>query len=136
MALQHTFKSARRRYWRAFITTMIVYLVVTLAGKFLLNTFETEPKWLQVTAALACSVPLIIFLIVQLRYFFETDEYNRQMQLMGFAYGAAVTVSLIFVFGFLQLFDAIGSVEVFWFGPFFLVAYGISTYLLGGRDCL
>lgn len=133
---QHTFKDAKRRYWMAFVPTMAIYLLATLGGAFFLNTYEIQPKWMQVTVALACAAPMVVFLIVQLRYFFETDEYNRQIQLKGFAYGAAITVGLIFVFGFLQLFHAIETIEIFWFGPFFFIAYGISTYALGGRQCL
>ena len=42
----------------------------------------------------------------------------------------------IFLIGFLQMFHVIDRVEVFWFGPAFFIAYGISTYLLGGRQLL
>lgn len=134
--VQQTYKSASKRYWRAFVPLMIIYLAVTLAGSFYLNTFEIEPTWLQATVAIACTLPMILFLGIQIRYFLETDEYNRLIQLKGFAIGAAVTVSGIFLLGFLQMFHVIGYVEVFWFGPFFFVAYGISTFLLGGRQCL
>lgn len=133
---QHTFKSATRRYWRAFVPVMALYLIVILAGSYYLKTLEVEPLWLKTSIALGSAIPMILFLFVQLRYFEETDEYNRALQFKGFAYGAAVTVSAIFVAGFLQMFDVIANVEVFWFGPFFFIAYGISTYLLGGRQCL
>ena len=96
---QHTFKSAYKRYWRAFIPLMIVYLAITLGGSFYLNTFETEPVWLQVTVAIACTIPMILFLYIQIRYFLETDEYNRLVQLKGFAIGAGITMSGIFLFG-------------------------------------
>lgn len=133
---QPSYKTARRRYWRAFIPLMIVYMLITIAGSYYLNTFEVEPTWLQALIAVLCALPIILFLFVQIRYFLETDEYNRLIQLKGFAIGAAITVSGIFVLGFLQLFEAIGTIEVFWFGPFFFIAYGISTYMLGGRECL
>ncbi len=133
---QQTFKSASKRYWRAFIPTMIVYLIATLAGSYYLNTFEVEPTWLQATIAVACTLPMVLFLYIQVRYFLETDEYNRSIQLKGFAIGAAITVSAIFLIGFLQMFHVLDRVEVFWFGPAFFVAYGLSTYCLGGRQLL
>ena len=133
---QQTYKSASRRYWRAFIPIMAIYLLATLAGTYYLNTFETEPVILQVAIAIACTLPIIGFLIIMIRYFLETDEYNRLIQLKGFSIGSAVTLSGIFLFGFLQMFDVIGYVEVFWFGPFAFIAYGVATYLLGGRQCL
>ena len=79
---------------------------------------------------------MLLFLFIQIRYFLETDEYNQIIQLKGFAIGAAITMGAIFLVGFLQMFHVLGHVEVFWFGPAFFVAYGISTYLLGGRHLL
>jgi len=133
---QQTYKSAKKRYWRAFVPIMILYLIATLAGSAFLQTFDVEPTWLQATIALACTLPMVYYLFVQIRYFLETDEYDRLIQLKGFAIGAAITVSVIFLFGFLQMFHVIDRIEVFWFGPAFFVAYGLSTYALGGRQCL
>ena len=81
---QQTFKSASRRYWRAFVPIMIVYLIATLAGSFYLKTFEVEPVWLQATVAVACTsadVPLLIH--PESATFLETDEYNQIIQLKG-----------------------------------------------------
>nr|WP_070960653.1 hypothetical protein [Hyphomonas sp. Mor2] len=130
---QQTFKSAYKRYWRAFVPIMAVYLIAILAGSFYLKTFEVEPVWLQATVAVASTLPMLLFLFIQIRYFLETDEYNRLVQLKGFAIGSAITVGAIFLFGFLQMFHVIDRVEVFWFGPAFFVAYGLSTAALGGR---
>ncbi len=113
---QQTFKSASKRYWRAFVPIMLVYLVATLAGSFYLKTFEVEPVWLQATVAVACTLPMLLFLFIQIRYFLETDEYNQMIQLKGFAIGSAITVGAIFLIGFLQMYHVINQVEVFWFG--------------------
>lgn len=130
---RQTFKSAYRRYWRAFVPLMILYLAITLGGSFYLKSFETEPVWLQASIAIACTIPMVLFLFIQIRYFLETDEYTRLVQLKGFAIGSGVTVSGIFLLGFLQMFHVLDRIEVFWFGPFFFVAYGLSTAALGGR---
>ncbi|MEM1036676.1 MAG: hypothetical protein AAGI14_07940 [Pseudomonadota bacterium] len=133
---QHTYKSARRRYVRVFWPLMAIYTVIVLAGSFYLASLETQPVWLQVALAVASAVPVVAVLFVMLRYFAETDEYSRLLQYKAFAYGAVFTVSAIMLVGFLQLFDVIGSVQVFWFGPAFFLAYGLTYRFLGGKECL
>ena len=132
---QQTFKSAKRRYQRVFWPLMIVYTLIVIGGSIGLALLETEPVWLQATLAIACAAPVIATLLVMMRYTEETDEYRRLVQLKAFAWGGIVTTSLIFIVGFLQLFDVVGHFEVFWFGPLFFLAYGISTHLIGGRQC-
>ncbi|MEL7231042.1 MAG: hypothetical protein AAGJ85_00855 [Pseudomonadota bacterium] len=133
---QQTYKSARRRYVRVFWPLMAIYTVIVLTGSFYLASLETEPLWLQISLAVASAVPVIAVLFVMLRYFAETDEYSRLLQYKAFAYGAVFTVSAIILVGFLQLFDVIGSVQVFWLGPGFFVAYGISHRVMGGGECV
>lgn len=132
---QQTFKSAKRRYHRVFWPLMIVYTLIVIGGSWGLNQMDPEPKWLQATLAVACATPVIGTLLVMIRYAEETDEYSRLVQLKGFAWGGIVTISIIFLIGFLQLFHVVELVEVFWFGPLFFIAYGISTFLIGGRQC-
>ena len=133
---QQTFKSAKRRYHRVFWPLMAVYTVTVIAGSFMLNQMDPEPKWLQASLAIACALPVIATLLVMMRYALETDEYTRLIQLKGFAWGGIVTISVVFTIGFLQLFHVIETFEIFWFGPFFFIAYGISTFILnGGKKC-
>ena len=133
---QQTFKSAKRRYHRVFWPLMAIYTVIVIAGSFGLNQLDPEPKWLQTTLAVACALPVIATLLIMMRYAHETDEYTRMIQLRGLAWGGIITTSVIFLLGFLQLFHVVDRFEVFWFGPFFFIAYGISTLILnGGKQC-
>lgn len=132
---QQTFKSAKRRYHRMFWPLMAAYTVIVIGGSFGLRQLDPEPKWMQAALAIACAAPVIATLFVMLRYAEETDEYSRLIQLKGFAWGGVVTASALFLVGFLQLFHILELVEVFWFGPLFFIAYGISTFLIGGRQC-
>lgn len=133
---QQTFKSAKRRYLRVFWPLMALYTVIILAGSYGLNQLDPEPKWMQASLAVACSLPVIGSLLVMLRYVSETDEYTRMIHLKGFAWGGVITTSAIFLVGFLQIFHVVEMIEVFWFGPLFFFAYGIATFLSGGRDCI
>lgn len=133
---QQTFKSAKRRYHRVFWPLMAVYTVIVIAGSYTLNQMDPEPQWLQASLGVACAVPVIGTLLVMLRYALETDEYSRMIQLKGFAWAGVITVSIIFLIGFLQLFHVIENFEIFWFGPFFFIAFGVSTLIMnGGRQC-
>ena len=132
---QQTFKSAKRRYMRVFWPMMIIYVIVILAGSYGLNQLDPEPKWLQASLAIASALPVIGALLAMLRYANETDEYTRLMHLKAFAWGGVITASAIFLIGFMQLFHVIDRVEVFWFGPLFFIAYGLSKLAHGGREC-
>ncbi|MCR9195459.1 MAG: hypothetical protein NXH88_12040 [Hyphomonas sp.] len=133
---QQTFKSAKRRYHRVFWPLMALYTIIVVSGSYMLNQMEPEPKWLQASLAVACALPVVATLFVMMRYALETDEYTRLIQLKGFAWGAVITVSVIFLIGFLQLFHVIEMFEIFWIGPLFFVAYGLSTLVLsGGKQC-
>lgn len=131
-----TFKEARKRYLRLFWPVMGFYVLAVLGGSYLSRQYETTPLWLGVSLALIVSLPLVGVLFLMVRYFQEADEYTRLMQLTAFAYGACMTVGAIFVVGFLQMFDVIGNVDIFWFGPAFFLAYGVSYKLMGGKDCV
>ncbi|MEZ5987275.1 MAG: hypothetical protein R3B94_15120 [Hyphomonas sp.] len=37
-----------------------------------------------------------------------------------------ITSGITFLFGFLQIFDVLGSIDVFWFGPLFFFAFGLA----------
>lgn len=124
------FATANRRYLRWFWPLMAVYAVAMLGGSWLVHGNDTEPLWLGVVAALASALPLMGILLVVLRYFEETDEYTQISQLKAFSRGAVVTVSATFVVGFLQIFDVIDQIEVFWLGPLFFFSWGLS-YCLG-----
>ncbi len=132
---QHTYKTARRRFKRANTVLMAIYVIAILGGTYYLKSLEIEPLWLQITIAFLVAAPLCLYLVSMLRYFQETDEYNRMLHLQAFAYGAVFTVSMVFIVGALQMFDVIESFEIFWLGVMFFLAYGISHKVIGGKDC-
>ncbi|MBU4568558.1 MAG: hypothetical protein KJ833_06290, partial [Alphaproteobacteria bacterium] len=73
--------------------------------------------------------PILGALWAILRRVRETDEYTRLRQLTALAQGGAITAGIAFLVGFLQIFNVIGSVDVFWLGTLFFLAYGLSYCL-------
>ena len=130
MAQSIGFNKARKRYHRVFWPTMIAYTLIVLAGAFLVDKAES-PIWLKGSVAVACALPVCLALWAIVRWMSETDEYTRIKHLKGFARAAAITISAVFVIGFLQLWNVIESFDVFWFGPGFFLAYGLATCLPG-----
>ena len=94
-----THKEARKRYRRIMWPAMIVYLAAILGGSFWLKQFESAPLWAGLLVTVAVSLPVMIVMFLLVRYFSETDEYNRMLHLKAFAYGASTTMSAIFFVG-------------------------------------
>lgn len=120
------FNAAQKRYRRVFWPAMATYSIIVFAAAFFVDK-EESPTWLTSLAAVACALPVCLALWAIVRWMSETDEYTRIKHLKGFARGAAITVSAIFVVGFLQLWGVIENFEIFWFGPAFFISYGLAT---------
>ncbi|MCI4643640.1 MAG: hypothetical protein MRY64_02530 [Hyphomonadaceae bacterium] len=127
MSQRYEFKEARRRYNRIAGPLMAAYAVLCLSGSALWAFFDVEFKLVSAILALTICLPIVAVLLAKLRYFEETDEYTRLRQLRAFARAGAVTVSAVFIVGFLQLFELVGQVPVFLFGPLFFLVYGLAT---------
>ena len=125
MAQSRGFRTAARRYKSLFWPMMAIYVAAILAAKFLIDE-DTAPVWLNAVCAVAVTLPVLGTLYAIRRQSDETDEYTRMRQLMALRDGGLITAGAIFLVGFLQLFDVIGAVDVFWFGPLFFMAFGLS----------
>lgn len=130
-----TQKEARKRYMRAFRPIVAIYVVVILGGSFLLAQYETKPLWLSVTVALISGLAVAFILVAMMRYFEEADEYVRLQQLRAFGWGAVCTLSVSFIIAFLQMFDVLDDIEVFWLPISFFLFYAVSAKIIGVKDC-
>jgi hypothetical protein len=104
---------------------MGIYVVVILAVKFLIDE-DSAPTWLNAACAVAATLPIFGTLYAIRRQTDETDEYTRMRYLKALRDAGLITCAVIFLFGFLQIFDVIGSLDVFWFGPLFFFAFGLA----------
>ncbi|MEM6557337.1 MAG: hypothetical protein AAF642_15760 [Pseudomonadota bacterium] len=130
---QLTFRSATKRYWRILTPFMLIFLVIMIGGSGYLATQEVEPVWTRAMIAIGCAIPVAVCMFALIRYVFETDEYYRMVYFKSIAISSGVTVTAIFLFGFLQMFRVIDRVEVFLFGPAFFSAQALAIPLFARR---
>ncbi|MEZ5985694.1 MAG: hypothetical protein R3B94_07060 [Hyphomonas sp.] len=125
MAQTRGFRTAERRYKFLFWPMMAIYVAVILGAKFFIDE-NTAPVWLNAACAIAATLPLLIVLYAIRRQTDETDEYTRMRYLQALRDAGLITSGITFLFGFLQIFDVLGSIDVFWFGPLFFFAFGLA----------
>ena len=119
------FRTASRRYLRVFWPFTIAYLVALFSGVYFVDE-EASPIWLRAAFAGIVVLPLFGMLWALLRHVKETDEYTRLRQLMALAEAGAVTTGAVFLFGFLEIFNVVGDIPLFLFGPLFFLAFGLA----------
>jgi len=122
------FRIATKRYRRLFWPMMVIYVLTIMACSGLLQE-DASPLWLRVTCAIATTLPVVIGIWAVLRMAHEADEYTRARQIRALAESGAMLASGLFLTGFLQMYDVIGRVEVFWFGPAYFFCFGIAYCL-------
>jgi len=125
MTKQLGFRTAARRYRLVFWPMTAAYMAVLFAGVFLVDK-DASPLWLRAAFAVAVVLPLFGMLWAMLRHVGETDEYTRLRQLQALAEAGAITTGAVFLFGFLEIFNVIGDVPLFLFGPLFFLAFGLA----------
>ncbi|KCZ61951.1 hypothetical protein L53_13760 [Hyphomonas sp. L-53-1-40] len=126
MSSTRGFRAANRRYKYLFWPLMAVYVAVIIGAKLFIDD-EVAPAWLNVAGALAATLPVVGTLYAIRRQTDETDEYTRMNQLLALRDGGMVTASIAFLIGFLQIFNVVGAIDVFWFGALFFFAFGLAS---------
>jgi hypothetical protein len=126
-----TFRDATRRYnWR-YWPLIALYVVLCLAGKFLIRALGTPPDPLVVVgvAALTAAPMAGVFWALG-RFLKETDEYMRQIHTQAMLTAGGITLSLTFVLGFILVYRAFPGLEDFpamlMVGPVFFIFWGLS----------
>jgi hypothetical protein len=108
---------AQRRYMRRVWPTWLIYVVVLLGSKWLL---ESQPSGvLKYLIAIAPALPLVtvIVLVGQLMYSKE-DEFQRALWAEAMLWGAAITMAATTLWGFLEIAGA-PPIRLYWVFPFF-----------------
>jgi ABC-type spermidine/putrescine transport system permease subunit II len=92
---------AQRRYIVAMAVAMTVYVVVLCGALTLVGRFEPQGV-LRYALLMAPLVPVAFVGVAVLRYFRETDEFERRIMTESLAIAAGVTAFLSVTYGFLE----------------------------------
>ena len=126
-----SFREASRRYMRVFITVMVFYGIVCFAGPFYLASLEAPPTWMYATMAVTNALPLLVVFWVMARFLKETDEYTRKNQAEALLTGGAITLSITFIWSFLELYQVVPRWEhlsvTMLVVPVFFACYGLAA---------
>ena len=110
--------ASRRRYLRRIWPTWVVYIIVLLASKWLLEAAELLGL-VRYLVAIAPTLPLVavIFFVGQLMYGKE-DEFQRTLWAEAMLWGTAITLAATTIWGFLEIAGA-PPIRLYWVFPFF-----------------
>ena len=127
-----TYKESNRRFVMHMAPLIVAYIAAVVIGPFVVAMFDSRPPVLLATVAIISAAPLIAVFWLMLRYFDNTDEYVRLRQLKAFAEGSVLTLSVIIVLGFLQIYEVVPPINVLFFGLAFFGFYGICYFSRNG----
>ncbi len=118
---------ARRRYFRVFIPSMGLYLLSTLGATLLLKSNDVT-HWLRYVIAIIPALFIWWLVWAQVRYFRESDEFERSRQITGAMYGIALLMIVSTGWGFLEMLADAPKFPVFYIFPLFCVAYSFGRF--------
>ncbi|WP_313536058.1 hypothetical protein [Sphingomonas sp.] len=125
---------AARRYLKRFVPTMIGYVAAVM-------TTSLSVAWLQPTGAALVALSILpalaiiaMLVVIGLYVREETDEYLRQRIVIAMLFGIGVVLAVSAVLGFLQIYHAIGRIDVFWAFPIWCASWSAAQCLMTWRD--
>jgi len=125
---------AGRRYLKRFTPTMLAYVGAVIASSVAVDRLHPTGIALVAWSILPALPVLAILVVIGLYIHEETDEYLRLRIVSAMLIGIGVVLAVSVVLGFLQLYHAIGQVDVFWAFPIWCGAWGAAQCLLAWRD--
>ena len=125
---------AARRYMQRFVPTMTAYVVLVLGTSLAVARFHPTGVALVVLSILPALPILGILLVIGLYVREESDEYVRQRLVIAMLFGIGVVLAAATVLGFLQVYHAIGQIDVFWAFPLWCASWGLAQCAMAWRD--
>jgi hypothetical protein len=95
-------QAAGRRYLAQLFVLMVVYVAVLFGAIAIVNAMHPTGA-LRYAILLVPLVPVVLLVPAILRYFVETDEFERRVMTESLAIAAAVTALLAVTYGFLEV---------------------------------
>lgn len=124
---------AAKRYLRRFIPTMLVYVAVIFGVSWAFNHLEPTGPLAWILAVLPALPILAVIAFMGLYIKSETDEFIRAMLVESMLWGVGVTMAVMTVWGFLDMYLDAPRLSSFWAFPIFCMAMGVAQQFVRRR---
>ncbi len=125
MSLQ-VYRRAQRRYDVRVIVLSLLYAVFLIAAVYGFKHHLITGPFVWVAGVLP-ALPIIgIFACIGLYLIEETDEYVRMMTVRQTLWASGFSLSIATIWGFLESFDLVGHVPVYWVSVLWFAGLGLG----------
>lgn len=124
---------AQRRYMARFIPAMTLYVILIFGVSWVFRQYEpTGPvAWV---LALLPALPLLGIIVIMAAYLREeTDEFVRRILIESMLWGVGLTLAIMTVWGFVEIYAAAPKLPSFWAFPIFCAGMGVAQPLVRRR---
>lgn len=125
-------KTAKQRYFRAFIPAMIGYV----ATVFLVSWAE-DMSWasdpIKVVMSLIPAGFVFWWMWAQIRYIREVDEFIRRVQIESVLWGVIGIMAFSTAWGLMEFTGVVPAIPIFFAMPGFYLFYGLAAVVLSKR---
>lgn len=131
----NTRNPAQRKYLVRFIPLMLAYVATIFAVSFWFRG-HAEPGPLGYVLSVLPALPVVGVIWAMGRYLIEEqDEYLRHQQVRGILWATGFTLVVCTVWGFLQTYDMVPAIPLFWVFVLFCGGLGVAKCFdgLAGR---
>lgn len=118
-------KQVKRRYFKIFIPSMIVYVVSVLGISHAENMNWVSGFALYIFAAIPVGAILTWFW-AQWRFINELDEYLKMLQMKAVMFALAIILSISTGWGLLEMLANAPKLEIFWLVPIGFTSFGLG----------
>jgi uncharacterized YccA/Bax inhibitor family protein len=124
---------AVKRYLRRFIPTMIAYVAVIFAVSWIFRTFDPTGPLAWALAVLPAIPILVVIAVMGLYMKEEGDEFVRNLLVESMLWGMGLTLSVMTVWGFAEIYAEAPKLPSFWAFPIFCFGMGVAQPLVKRR---
>lgn len=115
---------AKKRYLKTTAVSMLFYVIVIMGVAFYLKDREVSDI-IKYSLAILPTIFVWWFLWGAIRFYKETDEYERSNMVGGMLAGVVVLLLISSSWGFLEMLADAPKLPIFWILPIFFVASGL-----------
>lgn len=124
---------AQKRYIARFIPTMAVYVISIFTVSWVFNRYEPSGP-LAWGLALLPALPLLAVIAIMGLYLREEgDEFIRNVLVESMLWGVGLTLAIMTVWGFLEIYADAPRLPAFWAFPIFCMGMGVAQPLVRRR---